>query len=231
MYRTGTGVPQSTADAVKWYEKSAAKGHPTAQLALGNMYLTGDGVARNINKGLELINKAADQDYSAALTYLGYFYFKGLYVPRDDNKSFGYTKRAVDFDNDNTTAIENMAYNYVTGTGTLPDFSLAKVYYLKAIDSESPNYANDWAHIAELYLKGGYNLEQSDERFLTLSQLAERLGSALAKQNLGNYYVKKAIASFKAKNYLKARSYFVKARDEGDNVGEAGIRYLNNHGY
>ena len=47
MYRTGEGVPENDAEAVKWYRLAAEQGDATAQSNLGIMYDTGEGVPQN----------------------------------------------------------------------------------------------------------------------------------------------------------------------------------------
>jgi uncharacterized protein len=43
MYRKGLGVPQDSAEAVKWYKKAADNSNPGARLALAEMYVAGEG--------------------------------------------------------------------------------------------------------------------------------------------------------------------------------------------
>ena len=47
MYENGEGVPESYAEAVKWYRKAADQGHAKAQSNLGVMYAKGEGVPEN----------------------------------------------------------------------------------------------------------------------------------------------------------------------------------------
>ena len=46
MYDKGQGVPQSDAEAMRWYERAAEQGEPRAQYNLGLMHLNGQGVPR-----------------------------------------------------------------------------------------------------------------------------------------------------------------------------------------
>ena len=48
MYDKGQGVPQSDADARRWYELAAGQGEPRAQYNLGLMYLNGQGVQPDV---------------------------------------------------------------------------------------------------------------------------------------------------------------------------------------
>ena len=46
-YRTGEGVPQDAAEAVRWFRLAAEQGLASAQYNLGNMYRTGEGVPQD----------------------------------------------------------------------------------------------------------------------------------------------------------------------------------------
>jgi len=73
-FQSGTGVPQSYADAIHWYSKAAKQGFAIAQNSLGAMYEQGLGSAREIIVALDWYRKAAKQGDSAAqanLTRLG----------------------------------------------------------------------------------------------------------------------------------------------------------------
>ena len=50
MYHEGKGVPQDSAEAVRWYRKAAEQGgalRQAGQFALGYMYLIGEGVPQD----------------------------------------------------------------------------------------------------------------------------------------------------------------------------------------
>ena len=46
-YLIGAGVPQSDAEALKWYRKAAEQGYASAQHSLGDMYERGSGVPKD----------------------------------------------------------------------------------------------------------------------------------------------------------------------------------------
>ena len=52
MYYDGKGVPENDAEAVKWFQLAADKGHPTAQFNLGAAYEYGNGVPQDIEQAL-----------------------------------------------------------------------------------------------------------------------------------------------------------------------------------
>ena len=79
MYRDGKGVPQSDAEAFKWYLKAADKNDPYAQYMAGNrLFQMG-----NNAEALKWYWKSAKQGYGPAQYELGYFYEKGLAVSQN----------------------------------------------------------------------------------------------------------------------------------------------------
>lgn len=66
MYRAGQGLPQSDADALRWFLQAAQNGHASAQYSLGYMYRSGKGVARNIDEAIRWYRLAAGQGHPEA---------------------------------------------------------------------------------------------------------------------------------------------------------------------
>lgn len=60
MYEYDVGVNQNYAEARKWYEKAASKGHADAQNNLGLMYNDGKGVRQNLILAKEWFGKSCD---------------------------------------------------------------------------------------------------------------------------------------------------------------------------
>jgi TPR repeat protein len=83
MCDNGKGVAQSTAEAVKWYEKSAAQNFAAAQTNLGVLYATGRGVVQNYAQAVRWYQKAADQGFAMAQNNLGGMYGNGWGVAQD----------------------------------------------------------------------------------------------------------------------------------------------------
>lgn len=231
MYRYGSGTRVDLKEAVKWYTKSADKGHPTAQLALGLMYLYGEGVEKDSVQGLDLINKAADQNYSGALSRLGYLYHRGEFVGIDFKKSLDYTRRAVEYDNDNITAIENLAYDYKEGVGTEKDYREAEKYYSRAIHQDSSTAGKNYLNIAFLHLEGGYGLTKSEEQFIYYCDLAEKAGNKEISELLGNFFNMKGVEAYsKERNYTAARRYFELAIGRGSKKALENLHVMNSNG-
>ena len=65
MYRRGEGVPQSNTQALHWYKKAAANGHPFAQASLAVFYFAGEmGVPRNRAKGAHWLRQATERQHT-----------------------------------------------------------------------------------------------------------------------------------------------------------------------
>ncbi len=76
-------MTQDLAEAVKWYRKSAERGHASAQNNLGFMYAKGRGVTQDHAEAVKWYRKAAAQGDADAQVNLGFMYAKGLGVPQD----------------------------------------------------------------------------------------------------------------------------------------------------
>ena len=84
MYRTGQGVPQDDAEAVRWFRLAAEQGNPLAQYNLGNMYANGQGVAQDDAEAVKWFRLAAEQGVAEAQFNLGLMYDNGQGVAQDD---------------------------------------------------------------------------------------------------------------------------------------------------
>ena len=58
-YDNGDGVAEDDAEAVRWYRRAAAGGHPSAQHNLGLMYANGEGVPRDDARAYVWLSLAA----------------------------------------------------------------------------------------------------------------------------------------------------------------------------
>jgi hypothetical protein len=59
MYAEAEGVAKANdAEALRWYEKAAARDQPKALMTIGRFYVVGQGVERDTRKGLEYFERA-----------------------------------------------------------------------------------------------------------------------------------------------------------------------------
>ena len=64
-------MPQNSAEAAKWYRKSADQGEATGQHNLASMYYYGQGVPQNYVQAYKWLNLAAAGNTVAATEYRG----------------------------------------------------------------------------------------------------------------------------------------------------------------
>jgi serine/threonine protein kinase len=82
-YLNGTGVKKDPAEALQWFQKSAAQGHAPAQNSLGSLYGRGEGVERNDREAVQWYRKAAEQENPLGQCNLGTMYLNGLGVEKN----------------------------------------------------------------------------------------------------------------------------------------------------
>jgi len=71
LERGGGGVPQSNAQAAKWWRRAAESGYPPAQLELGLLHLHGRGVAQSTAKAAMWLQRASSGGLKEAHYHLG----------------------------------------------------------------------------------------------------------------------------------------------------------------
>ena len=90
-FRLGKGVPADSAEAKKWFEMAANKGHVDAQVSLGLLLFdSGDRGA-----AMSWLNKAADKGEPRALLVVGTALFNGDGVKQDPVLGYAYASRAA----------------------------------------------------------------------------------------------------------------------------------------
>ncbi len=71
LVRSGKGVPQDDAEAIRWYRLAAEQGYAGAQFNLGLMYFSGEGVPPDEMEAVRWIQLAAEQGHVQAKSILG----------------------------------------------------------------------------------------------------------------------------------------------------------------
>ncbi len=95
-YYLGTNVTENKAEAAKWFEMAAAKGHDKASYYLGVMHLYGDGVQKNAARAEELLAVAAKKNHIDAQYELGNFYYFGHNGNKDIKQAVTWYKAAAE---------------------------------------------------------------------------------------------------------------------------------------
>ena len=89
-YRDGLGVAKNSAEAAKWFRKSADQGHAPAQNSLGLCYRDGEGVVKDPVEGAKWITKSAKQGHAYAQHNLAALYQDGVGVAKDQVEAYAY---------------------------------------------------------------------------------------------------------------------------------------------
>lgn len=77
LYATGSGVPQSDAQAVEWYRLAAQQNDSQGQTNLAAMYQQGRGVPQDFAHAFTLVQKAAESGNPVAQNNLALMYANG----------------------------------------------------------------------------------------------------------------------------------------------------------
>lgn len=96
-YDKGDGVPQSDAEAAKWWKKAADQGYAPAQHNLGVYYDEGrGGVGRSSTEAAKLWEKAANQCFDDAQFNLGLCYLNGDGVEQNPKEAAKWFQEAAE---------------------------------------------------------------------------------------------------------------------------------------
>jgi len=115
----GRSVPQSDADAVRWFRAAAERGYAPAENDLGFLYAEGRGVARDDAEAVRWYKRAADRGYAPAQTSLGMMYAQGRGVPQSDFEALALYSEAANQGYPQAKA--NLAEMYAQGRGVPRD--------------------------------------------------------------------------------------------------------------
>jgi TPR repeat protein len=173
----GNGVPDSQAEAMRWYRRAAESGSAAAYIRLGDFYANRSS-SMEVPRALEWYRKAAEADSAIAMTRLGKIFNEGRGVPQDQALAANWFSRAAAAGSGAAMVELSALYSRAGGPG---HFSLARESLEKAIkagDARAP------IALAKLYLVRG-------ERMLaeaTLRKAAEN-GSSDAALALAEVYL------------------------------------------
>ena len=131
-YSVGQGVPQDSAEAVRWYRLAADQGDASAQNDLGVRYMNGEGVSQDDGEAARWYRLAADQGHAAAQNNLGVLYGNGRGVPQDSAEAVRWYRLAAD--QGNAIAQYNLGVRYDNGEGVPLDYVEAVRWYRLAAE-------------------------------------------------------------------------------------------------
>jgi len=137
QYFNGEGVPENSAEAAKWYRKSAEQGNAEAQFSLGLLSNSGDGVVRNRAEAITWYRKAAEQGHAEAQYNLGHAYSSGKVVAKDVREAVKWFRRAAE--QGDTAAKFWLGHSYANGIGIAKDDVVAVKWFREAAREGNSN--------------------------------------------------------------------------------------------
>ena len=188
FFNMGIGVPQDNFNAVKYYRRAAAQGHPTAISNLAFCLYAGEGMGKNTLQALVYYNQAVSLNDVAALNNIAVMYTVGnIDVPRDPVKAVEYYRRAADMGY--AMAQCNLAFCYRDGNGVGQSFTDAFKYFkLSSFQKYPPAYLS-----LSVCYKSGEGVERNFKesyRYLQLSKNISEMTRIDRHYNLYLAYVK-----------------------------------------
>ncbi len=130
-YENGNGTQQNYQKARECYQKAADAGDAEGEFNLGIMEYLGHGTPQNNLNALVHIQTAADAGLAAAQAQLGYMYQSGQGMAEADPvQAVSWFEKAAE--QNNITAIRNLASMYERGEGVPADKKKAVELYTRA---------------------------------------------------------------------------------------------------
>lgn len=123
-YLDGRGIPQNTAEAVRWLERAAAAGVVPAQFRLGGLYEKGVGVKKNLETARKLYVAAAEKGNAKAMHNLAVLYAEGIDGKPDYKTAATWFRKAAE--HGTADSQHNLGILYARGVGV--EQNLAESY-------------------------------------------------------------------------------------------------------
>jgi len=157
IYRAGTGVEKSDAEAANWYRKAVGGGDAQAAHRLGIMYANGQGVTQNDVEATNLLRKAADGGVTEAWPLIAERYEQGLGTRRSDQEAAFWYRRAAE--RGSRDAQYNLGEMYNRGRGVQKSEDEAAAWFSKAAEQNHP--AAEY-QLGMMYLRGKGGLTKDE---------------------------------------------------------------------
>lgn len=120
-------------NAIKFYQKADAQGHPIASIALGTLYREGIGVPKDESKAFLYYKKAAEQGNLVAMRIVGAWYFEGTGVTQSYKKSLNWCLKVAKVDKKISAPAQFCVGTiYEAGLDVPKDLDKALYWYKKA---------------------------------------------------------------------------------------------------
>ncbi len=222
MYEFGYGVPQNSAEALKWYKMAARQGGKAKFSVRLASYKPIPTNKSELKRFVETIKADAIQGDSEAQRVLGTLFFKGLGLKRDFHESITWYKKSAE--QGNAAACSNVGFMYQHGAGISQDYKQAVRYYQKATDLGDPEGTNN---LGFMYARG-LGVQKNPQEAIRLFKLAYEQGNLDAASNLGWMHQKGLGVP---KDYKKAVELYAKAAANGVPAAQYNLGFMYQYGY
>jgi TPR repeat protein len=182
-YRDGGPIiPQSHAEALKWFRKAADQGLAKAEDAVASMYYNGFGVARSYTDAFEWFSRAARQGTRTSHYALGVMYRRGQGVHRDLAAAVTHLRKAAE---DGLPESQNeLGMMYWSGEGLTRDPAQAFLWFQASAQQGNASAQNNLGHLYQT----GANGPKDYSRALHWFTAAAAKGNPAAQAHLGEMY-------------------------------------------
>ena len=178
LYETGRGVPQSFAEARRWYGEAARNGLALALYCLGRMHEEGRGVSQDYGKAAGYYREAASRGEQRSQGRLGYLYETGRGVPQSLRDAADCYRKASE--RGDAFAQYRLGLMHLKGQGAPLNSVRAEELFRKAAVQGNPGAVYE---LGSMYLR-----KQSYDKAFRLLRIAAEQGSARAEHLIGEMY-------------------------------------------
>jgi hypothetical protein len=149
-YQNGSaGLTKDDAEAMKWFQKAAKQGNPTAMNAIGHLYEDGKGAPQNLPEAISWYQRAAEKGDEWAQVRVGRAYTKGEGVGLDKVEAVKWYRKAAS--QGSLSAQFYLGHALQQGEGAPQNFVEAAKWFRKAAEG---GQGDAQFRLAMAYLEG-----------------------------------------------------------------------------
>ena len=216
-YRTGRGVPQDDAEAVRWLRRAAERGHTEARYNLGVRYRTGWGVPKDGVGAIRWLRRAAEQGHASGQYDLGVMYDTGEGVPEDDVEAVRWFRRAAE--QGHAAGQNSVGQMYQNGWGVAEDPGEAVRWFRRAAEQ---GHADGQLSVGIMY-RTGAGVERDDAEAVRWFRQAADQGQVVAQFHLGRAY---QYGLGVRQDLGEAARWYRRAADQGSSAAQRALEGL-----
>jgi len=201
MYALGVESEEESGDAeaVRWYELAAERGHAESMQRLGDMYAQGRGVPRDYVAAAAWYRRAVDHNSTAAVSSLATLYLYGLGVPQSYSEATRLLQSAAR--GGAPQAQNKLGTMYESGVAVRRNLTRAKDLYLR---SALQGYTPAMVNLGLLYIEA-LGVRRDDVRGYALVAAAVKMGIPDDMTKLASEEITEASARLNSRRMAEAQ--------------------------